>query len=76
MQKVVVISNQGMSAADVLEIARHNAEVKLRRSLCMAFQLDSEHWPIDMCRLNSARSCSAHSFVRTLPELGRQLSAK
>ena len=29
MQKEVIISNQGMSASDVLEIARHNAVVKL-----------------------------------------------
>ena len=29
MQREVIISNQGMSASDVLEIARHNAVVKL-----------------------------------------------
>jgi hypothetical protein len=36
MQKVVVISNQGMSAADVLEIARQNAEVKLSETALSA----------------------------------------
>ena len=43
MQKVVVISNQGMSAADVLEIARHNAEVKLSETALSAMAASRSH---------------------------------
>ena len=43
MQKVVVISNQGMSAADVLEIARHNAEVKLSEAALSAMAASRSH---------------------------------
>lgn len=43
MQKVVVISNQGMSAADVLEIARHNAEVKLSETALSAMATSRSH---------------------------------
>ena len=43
MQKVVVINNQGMSAADVLEIARHNAEVKLSESAISAMAASRSH---------------------------------
>ena len=43
MQKVVVISNQGMSAADVLEIARHNAEVKLSDTAISAMTASRSH---------------------------------
>ena len=43
MQKVVVISNQGMSAADVLEIARHNAEVKLSETALSALAASRSH---------------------------------
>jgi len=43
MQKVVVISNQGMSAADVIEIARHNAEVKLSETALSAMAASRSH---------------------------------
>jgi histidine ammonia-lyase len=43
MQKVVVISNQGMSAADVIEIARHNAEVKLSETALSAMAVSRSH---------------------------------
>jgi histidine ammonia-lyase len=43
MQKVVVISNQGMSAADVLEIARQNAEVKLSETALSAMTASRSH---------------------------------
>jgi hypothetical protein len=80
MQKVVIISNQGMSAADLLEIARHNAVVRLSdtalSAMAASFQLDSEHWLIDTCQLNNAHNCNVRLFVHMQPELEHQLSAK
>ena len=43
MQNVVEISNQGMSAADVLEIARQNAEVKLSETALSALAASRSH---------------------------------
>jgi len=43
MQKEVVISNQGMSASDVLEIARHNAVVKLSDTALSAMAASRAH---------------------------------
>ena len=43
MQKEVIISNQGMSASDVLEIARHNAVVKLSDTALSAMAASRAH---------------------------------